>query len=85
MAAGRVKFKATLDGPPSHLTFGCFLEGPVQMQVCGSRKDRVRDGTASEVGVPVRLPQLLLASLLPRAGAKGLSQGLKNVPREGRN
>lgn len=68
MAAGRVKFKAKLGRPP--LTFGCFLEGPVQMQVCGSRKDQVRDGKANEVGVPVRLPQLFLAALLLEQGPR---------------
>lgn len=40
-------------------------------------------GQQARLKCPVTLPQLLPASLLPRAGAKGLSQGLKNVPREG--
>lgn len=40
------------EGHPHHLTFGCFLKGPVQLQVCGSRKDRVRDGAAKEDGAP---------------------------------
>lgn len=29
-------------GHPGPLTFGCFLKGPVQLQVCGSRKDQIR-------------------------------------------
>lgn len=76
MAAGKVKFKAKLGRPP--LTFGCFLEGPVQMQVCGSRKDQVRVGTASEVGVPCEAASA--APGLPPAYSRG--QGTESGPEE---
>lgn len=48
--------------------------------------ERTGQGWGSRrTGHPARLLQRLPASLLPRAGAEGLSQSLKNVPREGRN
>lgn len=67
------------------LTFGWFLKGPVQLQVCESERTGSGVGQQARSGRPERLPQLLPACLLSTVGAKGLSQGLKNVPREGRN
>lgn len=53
VAAGRGRCRRRAGvGHPQPLTFGGFLEGPVQLQVCGSRKDQVRAGATSEDGEP---------------------------------
>lgn len=39
-------------GHPRPLTFGRFLKGPVQLQVCRSRKDQVRGGAGKGDGAP---------------------------------
>lgn len=74
-------------GRATHAPSPLGASSKVQSSCSSAGAERTRSGVGQQkgTGCPARPPRPLPASLLPRAGAKGLSQGLKNVPREGKN
>lgn len=74
-------------GAGPHTSSPLGASSKVQSSCRSEGAERTRSGTGQQtrMGHPAKLPQPLPASLLPRAGAQGLSHGPKNVPREGRN